>query len=130
MLHPSPVSRLRVLVALLLSLLVVGESAGVARAMGAGSMIRCCCGAHAVARACNCLHCPVKLRRAHAHDHAEPQLAARGACVPLGEEGVLVVVATLAPAPALAVPRRAAPLAAAPPRTLHDRVTEPARPPP
>jgi len=125
-----PASITRVLLALLVSLLVVVESAGVARAIGLGSTVSCCCGRHSIARPCNCLRCPSKLRHAEAHHDHGATVVALGQCTPSTEEGALLVVATVVAAPSLPVPvalGELTRLAIAAPRSVQP---EPARPPP
>ncbi|MCA1664522.1 MAG: hypothetical protein LC659_09670 [Myxococcales bacterium] len=88
----------RVLVCLLV-LVLVGETSGVARAIGPGTIVRCCCGAHATARPCPCPDCPVTLRRAAQHDVGAARLTAAHDCsgADAGDPGVLAVRA-IAPA--------------------------------
>jgi len=54
---------LRRLLACLLTVLVLLETGGVARAI-AGADIACCCGHHSAARKCGCKSCPIVKRRA------------------------------------------------------------------
>ncbi|HEY1585947.1 MAG TPA: hypothetical protein VGH63_09690 [Polyangia bacterium] len=118
---------------LLLVLVVVVETSGVARAIGPGETVHCCCGSHAAARPCPCPDCPVTLRRAAPHDIGAAQLSAAHDCSggDAGDPGVLAVRA-IAPILALAVaaprPRRFAyVVASAPVRT---RAVDIGRPPP
>ena len=123
---------MRAAFSLLLALLLLLEAAGVARAVGVGSMVHCCCGPHSVARTCACLRCPVKLRRAQAsdHDHHEASLAPPGSCVPTVEADVLVVLATVPVPPSLAdrTPAVMDDFIAIPP--LAGLAADPSRPPP
>ncbi len=119
----------RAALALLLCVLVVGESAGIARARGASSLVHCCCGAHSVARACRCLSCPLRLRHGHPHDDA--RLGAADACPGGAVEADALRVAAVLPAAPRAPAREAgvalvAGVARRPPTISLD----PARPPP
>lgn len=118
---------------LLLSLLVVGESAGVARAMGLGSTVSCCCGRHVIARPCPCSTCPARRRLVESsdgHAHASAAVIPVGTCMPSSEAGVLAVLATPTIAPAFFVPRLVAELALETPLALRSIAIETARPPP
>jgi hypothetical protein len=114
--------------AIFIALLLVIESAGVARALGEGSMVECCCGSHSIARACKCSHCPIRLRHDGHREHA--RIDAPSPCVAHAHDGLLVVTATLPSSPALATPSclpASAPDVAPVPRSV---TLDPARPPP
>ena len=117
-------------VAVLLALLVFGEGAGIARAMCAGGDILCCCGPHAVSRACKCAACPIKLRRtSREHDHGRVSAPAdcHGAAT---SDAPLVVLATM-PGPVGLPLRSATGLAACPsPSAPPSPSLDLARPPP
>ncbi|HEX9100948.1 MAG TPA: hypothetical protein VF997_02025 [Polyangia bacterium] len=122
----------RVLVCLLV-FVVVGETSGVARALGPGATVHCCCGAHASARPCPCPDCPVTLRRAPRHDVGDARLGAAHDCAgaTAGDPGVLHVVA-IAPRARLAVASSppTGRLAFAAPSPLRGRAVDVGRPPP
>lgn len=121
----------RALFALLLAMLVIVESAGVARAIGFRTMVSCCCGRHHVARPCHCLRCPSKLRAQPPAEHgAEAAVHPLSACVPHGEDGVLTVLATEAELPVLAAPVDVSILTGLPLLALCSIDTAPSRPPP
>jgi hypothetical protein len=123
----------RVLVCLLV-LVVLGETSGVARAIGPTETVHCCCGSHAAARPCPCPDCPVTLRRAAPHDIGNPQLTAARDCSGGGDAGDPGVLAVRAIAPALFSalaaphPRRFAYVAVASP--FRTRAVDIGRPPP
>ncbi len=122
----------RVLV-LVLALVVVGETSGVARAFGPGATVHCCCGAHASARPCPCPDCPVTLRRAPRHDLGDARLTAAPDCdgADAGDPGVLHVVAIAPAAPAaIGTPSPSRALAFAAPSSLCSRAVDVGRPPP
>ncbi|MCU1278854.1 MAG: hypothetical protein JWM53_2400 [bacterium] len=118
---------------LLLALVVVGESSGVARAFGPGSTVHCCCGTHSAARPCPCPDCPVTLHRATPHDVGDARLAAGRDCngSSADEVGVLgmLAVAPHAIFAALAPDAIGAAHVAAP-SPLHGRAVDVGRPPP
>ena len=122
---------LRTLFALLLAGLVLVQGVGVARAMSMAT-VHCCCGVHSIARMCNCLRCPVKLKRAaqQAQVPDEETLRPVGSCSPSTEDGALLVLATLVERPRLSqrAPVEVALLSHA--RPLEDRPLETPRPPP
>ena len=119
---------LRIFAAVGLALLLVAESAGVARAYDACSITHCCCGSHSVARVCKCEHCPA--RRGKQISSEQGHLDAPSDCVAHAQNDALVVTATLVShAPRLIVAPLAlldAPRLLAPPSLVLD----PARPPP
>jgi hypothetical protein len=121
-------SRVARFIALCVALLVIGESAGIARAFDAGSRVDCCCGSHAIARACKCLHCPTRLR--HAHTHEAARLTAPDSCQPTLYDGLLAVTAVTidppTPAASTSYVRLVRVDEAAPPGVALD----PVRPPP
>lgn len=124
---------MRRLFACVLALVVVGEASGVARAMGRGARVRCCCGSHASARPCRCPSCPTTRVRARSFDPTDGHLCAARDCDGDGaaDPGVLRVLATPAaapPAPAAPCPPRRLALAA--PLPLRGRLLDAARPPP
>ena len=119
--------------ALLLVLVVVGETSGVARAYGPGATVHCCCGAHASARPCPCPDCPVTLRRAPRHDIGAAQLSAARECdgADAGDPGTLHVLAIAPPVRfAVATPAPTGALAFAAPSPLRGRAVDVGRPPP
>ncbi|MGZ3439085.1 MAG: hypothetical protein ACXVDD_06205 [Polyangia bacterium] len=122
----------RVLV-LLLVLVVVGETSGVARAFGPGSSVHCCCGTHAAARPCPCPDCPVTLHRAPPRDEGDARLAAGRDCsgATADDAGVLTVLA-VAPRPlfAVAAPELVGAAYVAAPTPLRGRAVDVGRPPP
>ena len=117
----------------LLVLVVVGETSGIARAIGPGETVHCCCGAHAAARPCPCPDCPVTLRRARPHNLGAAQLTAARDCSggDAADPGVLAVRAT-APEGVFAIaaphPRRFAYAVATSP--FGTRAVDVGRPPP
>jgi hypothetical protein len=122
----------RVLV-LLLVLVVVGETSGVARAFGPGSSVHCCCGTHSAARPCPCPDCPVTLHRAPPSDAGDARVAAGRDCNGASSDDVGVLT-VLAVAPrmifAVAAPN---PIGAAhvdAPTPLRGRAVDVGRPPP
>jgi hypothetical protein len=123
----------RRLFVLLLVIVVVGETSGVARAFGPGSSVHCCCGTHAAARPCPCPDCPVTLHRAAPHDIGAATLAAGRDCngAAADEVGVLTVLA-IAPHALYPFAAPAAVGAAffAPPSPLRGRAVDVGRPPP
>jgi hypothetical protein len=111
----------RVLVCLLV-LVVLGETSGVARAIGPNETVHCCCGSHAAARPCPCPDCPVTLRRAAPHDIGAAQFIAAHDCTggDPGDPGVLAIRAVS--------PDRSHPIAAPHPHRLaYVAVTSPFR---
>jgi hypothetical protein len=116
------------MLALVVTLLVVGESAGVARAFDAGSRVDCCCGSHAIARACHCLHCPTALR--HARKHQDARITAPDRCQPALHDGLLVVTAVIVAAPTVAASVFYTHVAPAGREALRSIALDPARPPP
>ncbi|HSN31816.1 MAG TPA: hypothetical protein VLU41_03960 [Ideonella sp.] len=117
----------------LLVLVVVGETSGVARAFGPSATVHCCCGVHASARPCRCPDCPVALRRALRHDLGAAQLLATHDCDGNdgGDPGVLHVVAIAPRVPAAAAaPSPMDALAFAAPSPLRGRAVDVGRPPP
>jgi hypothetical protein len=122
----------RVLV-LLLVLVVVGETSGVARAFGPGSSVHCCCGTHAAARPCPCPDCPVTLHRAPTRDEGDARLAAGRDCdgASADDVGVLRVLA-VAPRTifAFAAPDPIGAADVTAPTPLRGRAVDVGRPPP
>jgi len=123
----------RRLLVCLLVLVVVGETSGMARAIGPGATVHCCCGAHASARPCPCPDCPVTLHRAAPHDIGAARMTAAHDCSggDAGDPGVLSVRA-IAPelfsAVAAPHPRRFAYVPVASP--FRTRAVDIGRPPP
>jgi hypothetical protein len=89
--YPHPVLGRRV-IAVVLAMLLWGESAGIARAVAADGVVSCCCGPHSAARRCHCLRCPVGL---HRDAPSTTKLAPSSSCVGHGGEEALLVIATL-----------------------------------
>jgi hypothetical protein len=110
------------LLAALLSLLILVEGSGVARALS-GESIECCCGRHDAHRVCKCPSCPVSKNR---KDHTSRFAAG---CDGHDEPAALVVTAVMTPAPSLA-PLVAVASWAPVVKSLSDRVVEAGRPPP
>jgi len=113
-----------------LALLVLVESGGVARALGAAALIDCCCGVHSSARGCHCKDCPVKLRRQRIQLGAAQLAEARECAGGSDDAGVLAVIAVV-PAPPSVVapaPRGLVPVPIV--RVLQPRFVSPVRPPP
>jgi len=111
--------------ALLLMLLMLVETAGLAQAFGQDARVHCCCGPHAAARRCRCPSCPVKKRRFQG-----ASLSAGGGCSDqVSSDGRLLVQAHLA-SPRLAV--RVAAISEYPIEAARwsSRILESARPPP
>jgi len=126
---------LRRLLACLLSLLVLIETGGIARALGHAS-VSCCCGEHARARPCQCKACPVARSQSRAALAARAaigdRLSASRACTGGDDEAGVLVPLAIAPANVLAVaaPAPAGRLFARPSRPFAERVLEAGRPPP
>jgi hypothetical protein len=84
-------------IAILLCLLMVGESAGAARAFGIAATVHCCCGSHFGARRCKCPSCPAVKKKKSATTRVTSDCA-RG-----GDEGRLEIVAVPCAQPRLSV---------------------------
>ena len=109
--------------AVLVTILIVMESAGVAQAVGSGATVHCCCGPHSAARKCRCSSCPVVKRRERGKTTA--RLAAGGDCDARSGDGARLVTLAVPPAPlpSLAAPfcgRLSQPAVTAPPQRLSD----------
>lgn len=84
--------------ALVLMLLVVIETGGLARAFAADASVHCCCGEHSAARRCDCKSCPVSLR-GHRAAATGDRLTGGGPCRHATVDGaVLIMLALEAPA--------------------------------
>jgi hypothetical protein len=123
------VKRLAAIVRCLLAALVLLEGAGVARALGHGADVHCCCGKHSVRKRCGCKSCPVVKKRASAESN---RLAPARQCDGAGgSDAALLVLAVPSSAPALAAaPRAAGRLITTPLAAPRDRWLDPIRPPP
>jgi hypothetical protein len=109
------------LLAAVMSLLLLVEGAGVARALS-GESIECCCGRHDAHRACKCPSCPIGKKRDATSRFARD-------CDGQDDPGVLAVVAVTPPSPSLVAPAAVEVVAPAL-RALSDRTVEAGRPPP
>ena len=107
--------------AALLSLLILVEGSGVARALS-GESVDCCCGRHDAHRACKCPSCPVGKKRDGTSRFAP-------GCDGHEDAGVPAVVAVIAPSPSLPAPVAVVVVRRAPQSPL-GRIIEAGRPPP
>jgi len=118
----------RFLAAVGLALLLVAETAGVARAYDACSITHCCCGSHSVARICKCEHCPARRGKQIGSEHA--RVGAPTECVTNAQNDALVVTATLSEVPRAPWSSLLELVVAATPITPPSLVLDLARPPP
>jgi hypothetical protein len=124
------VARFRTALRVLLAALVLLEGAGIARALGHGADVSCCCGEHSSARKCDCHDCPVVKRRAPESPDAAQLDEGRG-CDGRASGDALLVMVALTPPPLTLSILQAARAAAPPPLTLPpERLIEAGRPPP
>jgi hypothetical protein len=121
----------RRVLACLLTLLVLGEVSGVARAFGPGATVHCCCGAHMSARPCPCPDCPAaRVRLPHKREAARLDAARNCDGASADDPGVLQVLAALPSPPAIVVTSTRAAVALVAPTRLRSRTLDPTRPPP
>jgi hypothetical protein len=113
-----------------LAALVLLEGAGIARALGHGADISCCCGEHSAARKCDCHDCPVAKRRAPQAPEAAQLDAGRGCDGTPSGDALLVMVALTPPALSLSTLQAARAVVPPPPAPPLERLIEAGRPPP